>query len=119
MLPLLLGIYTAAMEMLGGGEAVKANCRTVDIMSDAAYVMLTRDSRQYTGNFAIDDDILREVGVTNFDQYLCVPGLCIFLFSLVSVFWLYFLFSSYFDVRTKYNVLLAICTQLNFIQYQI
>jgi hypothetical protein len=62
------------MEMLGGGAAVKATCRSVDIMSDAAYAMLTRDSRSYTGNFAIDDDVLREEGITNFDQYLATPG---------------------------------------------
>ena len=73
--PTLPGIYTAAMEMLGGGEGVKANCRSVDIMSDAAYAMLIRDSRSYTGNFAIDDDVLREEGFTDFDKYNCVPGM--------------------------------------------
>jgi len=66
-------IITAAMEMLGG-EAARAQCRTVDIMSDAAYVMLTRDARYFTGNFAIDEAILREEGVVDFEQYACVPG---------------------------------------------
>ena len=33
-----------------------------------------RDGRNYTGNFAIDEAVLREEGMTNFDQYACVPG---------------------------------------------
>ena len=45
-------IITAAMEMLGGGGAT-AQCRTPQIMADAAYIMLTRDSRSFTGNFVI------------------------------------------------------------------
>ena len=40
------------MEMLGGAGA-SAQCRTPEIMADAAYVMLTRDSKSFTGNFAI------------------------------------------------------------------
>ena len=67
------GIWTAAMEMLAG-ESGAGSCRKPEIMSDAAYVMLSRDPRNYTGNFAIDDDVLREVGVTNFDDYAMVPG---------------------------------------------
>jgi len=63
-------IYTAAMEMLGGGEEVKNQCRKPEIMSDAAYVMLTRNSRQFTGNFCIDEAVLREEGMTDFEQYL-------------------------------------------------
>lgn len=67
-------IYTAAMEMLGGGDSVASQCRKPEIMADAAYVMLTKDSRSYTGNFAIDDEVLRADGVTDMDQYACVPG---------------------------------------------
>lgn len=66
-------IETAAMEMLSGGEALD-NCRKVEIMSDAAYVVLTRDSKSRTGEFLIDEDVLREVGVTDFEHYACVPG---------------------------------------------
>jgi NAD(P)-dependent dehydrogenase (short-subunit alcohol dehydrogenase family) len=62
-------IYTAAMEMIGGGENVKSRCRTPEIMADAAYVVLTSDSRAYTGHFAIDDDVLKEQGVTDFRSY--------------------------------------------------
>jgi len=67
-------IITAAMEMLGGGGEVAAQCRVPEIMADAAYVILTRDSRTFTGNFCVDDAILREEGMTNFDQYAAVPG---------------------------------------------
>ena len=41
------------MEMLGGGGGVAAQCRKPDIMADAAYVILTRDSKSFTGNFVI------------------------------------------------------------------
>ena len=68
------GIWTAAMEMLGGGDAMKPQCRTVDIMSDAAYAILTRDAKKFTGNFYIDDEVLKEEGVKDFEKYSCVPG---------------------------------------------
>jgi len=62
-------IYTAAMEMLGGGEAVKSQCRRPEIVADAAYTVLTSDSRKYTGHFDIDEDVLRRNGVTDFQKY--------------------------------------------------
>ena len=62
------------MAMLGGGEEVAKQCRKPEIMSDAAYVILNKDSRSYTGNFTIDDEVLREAGVTDLDQYAFVPG---------------------------------------------
>mmetsp|Transcript_25641 Transcript_25641/g.43825 ORF Transcript_25641/g.43825 Transcript_25641/m.43825 type:complete len:294 (+) Transcript_25641:40-921(+) len=67
------GIATAAVEWLGGQPMIDT-CRTVDIMSDAAIVILSRDSRQCTGNFYIDDNALREEGITNFDKYAVKPG---------------------------------------------
>jgi len=67
-------IITAAMVMLGGGQEVAAQCRTPEIMSDAAYVILTRDSKHFTGNFCVDDAILAEEGVKDFDRYAAVPG---------------------------------------------
>merc|ERR1712127_521087 len=70
------GIWTAALKMLGGGmdEAAKG-CRTEEIMSDAAHLMLTQDAKSYSGNFEIDEDVLRNLGgVTNFDKYECYPG---------------------------------------------
>lgn len=65
-------IITAAMEMLGGKD-VSAQCRTPDIMADAAYGILTK-SVDYTGNFAVDETFLREEGISNFDQYAVSPG---------------------------------------------
>lgn len=63
------------MEMIGGGKDVLTHCRKDTIMGDAAYVIFTRDSRNFTGNFCIDDEILKEAGVTDFDQYAVSPGI--------------------------------------------
>jgi citronellol/citronellal dehydrogenase len=61
-------IDTAALRMLGG--VVKPeNCRTVDIVADAAAAILSHDPKDLTGQFLIDEDILRQAGVTDFDQY--------------------------------------------------
>ena len=43
-------------------------------MADAAYAILTQDSRSCTGNFFIDETLLRQQGITDFDQYAVVPG---------------------------------------------
>ena len=43
-------------------------------MADAAYIMLTRDSRTRTGEFLYDEDVLKEEGITDFNQYLVSPG---------------------------------------------
>jgi len=56
------------------GKEGLAYCRSDQIMADAAYVMLTRDSRSRTGEFLYDEDVLAEEGITNFDQYLFSPG---------------------------------------------
>ena len=61
--------------MLGGGKGVLTSCRTDQIMADAAYVVLTRDSRARTGEFLIDEDVLKDVGVTDFEPYACSPGM--------------------------------------------
>lgn len=67
-------IYTAAMEMLGGGDEVSKQCRKPEIMSDAAYVILCKDSKAFTGQFAIDDEVLTTAGISDMDQYACVLG---------------------------------------------
>jgi citronellol/citronellal dehydrogenase len=66
-------ISTAAMEMLGGDEALQ-QCRTTDIMSDAAHAILIKDSRTCTGNFFIDEELLRKEGVKDFAKYSVKPG---------------------------------------------
>jgi citronellol/citronellal dehydrogenase len=63
-------IATAAVEFIVGGEEAMKRSRTPAIMADAAYAILTRDSREFTGNFAIDDEILEGVDL---DQYKASP----------------------------------------------
>lgn len=62
-------IYTAAMSMLGGGDEVKTQCRKPEIMADAAYAIFSKDSKSFTGNFCIDETILKNEGMTDFAQY--------------------------------------------------
>ncbi len=66
-------IATAALAMLGG-TVPPENCRKPEIMADAAHAVLTRDSRSTTGNFFIDEEILSEAGVTDFERYAVEPG---------------------------------------------
>ncbi|NWX90733.1 HSDL2 protein, partial [Nothoprocta pentlandii] len=65
-------IYTAAMDMLGG-SGVEKQCRKTDILADAAYCILTKP-KTFTGNFVIDENLLREEGVKDFDVYAIAPG---------------------------------------------
>jgi citronellol/citronellal dehydrogenase len=66
-------IATAALAMLGG-TVNPENCRKPEIMADAAHWVLTRPSRQATGNFYIDDEVLEKAGVTDLDHYAVKPG---------------------------------------------
>lgn len=66
-------IDTAAVRNVLGGDAMAAQSRTVDIMSDAAWEILTRPAGTCTGNFFIDDEVLAEAGVTDFDKYANSP----------------------------------------------
>ncbi|XP_047506926.1 hydroxysteroid dehydrogenase-like protein 2 isoform X2 [Pieris napi] len=65
------GIATAAIEMLTGDVSTS---RIPDIVADAAYFMLCKDPKTYTGNFAIDEDIVREAGVKDLTPYACDPS---------------------------------------------
>jgi citronellol/citronellal dehydrogenase len=67
-------IATAAVGNLLGGEAMMRASRTPDIMGDAAYVILTKPSRQFTGQFCIDDKVLYDSGVRDFDRYRVDPS---------------------------------------------
>jgi citronellol/citronellal dehydrogenase len=62
-------IATAAVQNLLGGDAAMAKSRKPEIMADAAYAILTRPSRECTGNFFIDDDVLGQEGVTDLSSY--------------------------------------------------
>ncbi|MCC6811958.1 MAG: NAD(P)-dependent oxidoreductase [Deltaproteobacteria bacterium] len=71
-------IATAAIKnLLGGDDAIKG-CRTADIMADAAHAILTTNSRELTGQFIIDDDILKARGVKDFEKYAVTPGAPLF-----------------------------------------
>lgn len=65
-------IDTAALQMIPGIDT--AACRTPEILADAAYVILNRPSKETTGNFFVDDEVLASVGVTELDGYAVVPG---------------------------------------------
>ncbi len=66
------GIQTAAMDMLGG-SGIGKQCRKVEIMADAAYAILKQPT-SFTGQFVIDEDILRKEGIKEFDVYAVEPG---------------------------------------------
>jgi citronellol/citronellal dehydrogenase len=65
-------IATAAMQMIPGVDL--ALCRKPEILADAAWLILTSDARANTGNFYIDDELLAQHGVTDFDRYAMTPG---------------------------------------------
>ncbi|MBZ4422670.1 NAD(P)-dependent oxidoreductase [Myxococcus sp. RHSTA-1-4] len=67
-------IATAAVQNLLGGDETIRGSRSPEVMADAAYAILTKPSRQFTGNFCIDEDVLRAEGVTDFSKYQMVPG---------------------------------------------
>lgn len=68
----LTAIDTAAVRNLLGGEAVAAMSRTPAILADAAHAIFLRPARMTTGNFFIDEEVLRAEGVTDFSVY--APG---------------------------------------------
>lgn len=70
-------IDTAALAMIPGVEL--GACRKPEILSDAAYVILNRNSGECTGNFFIDDEVLASEGITDLDKYSVVPGTTDFL----------------------------------------
>ncbi len=65
-------IATAALQMIPGVDVSK--CRTPEILADAAWHILTSDAKTTTGNFFIDDALLVQHGVTDFDRYSVTPG---------------------------------------------
>ena len=66
-------VATAAIKNALGGDSIMNISRSPEIMADAAYVILTKDSKEFTGNFCIDDNLLADNGVTDFSQYAEVP----------------------------------------------
>ena len=66
-------IATAAIKNALGGDAIMSISRFPEIMGDAAYTILTKPSKEFTGNFCIDDTVLADNGVTDFSVYAEVP----------------------------------------------
>ncbi|WP_353113155.1 NAD(P)-dependent oxidoreductase [Microbacterium sp.] len=67
-------IATAAVQNLLGGDRVMAASRTPDVYADAAYAVLNKPAREYTGQQLIVEDVLEADGVTDFSGYAAVPG---------------------------------------------
>lgn len=67
-------IATAAVEFALGGDTMIRGSRSVDILADAAHLMLTKPAREFSGNFIIDDTFLYAHGVTDFEKYRVDPS---------------------------------------------
>jgi citronellol/citronellal dehydrogenase len=65
-------IDTAAVRFALGGDAMAAESRSPDILADAAYAILSRPVAECSGNFFIDEEVLRAEGMTDFSRY--APG---------------------------------------------
>lgn len=68
-------IATAAVQNLLGGDELVKRSRKPEIMADAAHIVLTKPSREFTGNFCIDDEVLESAGVTDLTPYAVDPSL--------------------------------------------
>jgi citronellol/citronellal dehydrogenase len=67
-------IATAAVQNLLGGDEAMARARRPELYADAAYAVITRPSRECTGNAFLCEDVLAAEGVTDFDRYAYQPG---------------------------------------------
>ncbi len=67
-------IDTAAVRNLLGGDALAKMSRTVDILADAAYFILSKTNLEYTGNTFIDEEVLAKEGITDLGKYSVVAG---------------------------------------------
>jgi citronellol/citronellal dehydrogenase len=67
-------IATAAVQNLLGGDIAIRGSRKPSIMADAAHAILTKPSREFTGRFCIDDDVLAAEGVTDLREYAMDPN---------------------------------------------
>ena len=72
-------IATAAVKFALGGDAMFNASRTPEIMADAAHMIFSKPSRECTGNFFIDDTLLYENGVTDFEKYRADPSKKLFV----------------------------------------
>ena len=65
-------IATDAINMIPG--VAIAQCRKPEIVADAAHAILIREAKDFHGRFLIDEEVLREHGVTDFEHYAVEPG---------------------------------------------
>ncbi|HEX5262974.1 MAG TPA: NAD(P)-dependent oxidoreductase [Phenylobacterium sp.] len=68
------GIATAAIRNALAGDEGMRRCRTVEIMADAAHAIFEKPSREFSGNFLIDDTFLYGEGVRDFEKYRVDPS---------------------------------------------
>ncbi len=66
-------IATAAVQNLLGGDELTRRSRKPEIMGDAAHIILTKPSREFTGNFCIDDEVLESAGISDLSVYAVDP----------------------------------------------
>lgn len=66
-------IATSALKMIGGPELLDKT-RTPAIVADAAHAILRQDSSTCTGQFFVDEDVLKQTGITDFDGYAVKAG---------------------------------------------
>lgn len=67
-------IATAAVQNILGGEELMKKSRTPEIVADAAFEIFSRNSTAFTGHHCIDEDILKEAGITDFTAYAVDPS---------------------------------------------
>lgn len=67
-------IATAAIYNVLGGEELASHSRTLEIVADTAYLILTQNSRKCSGNFFIDEDVLKSFGIKDFKKYAMKPN---------------------------------------------
>ena len=65
-------IQTAALALLPGIDPLR--CRKPEIVADAAHAILLKDATTFTGHFCVDEEVLREAGITDFRPYAVDPG---------------------------------------------
>jgi len=78
------------------GSGSKSLCRKPEIIADAVYALLCKDSKSITGQFLIDEVILKNEGITDFTNYACDPGNIILDFRIL-------FYISVKEIRNKLN----------------
>lgn len=67
-------IATSAVNNLLGGETLMKMSRTPEILADAAFYILQQEAKSYTGHQLLDENVLAQAGIKDFDHYAVTPG---------------------------------------------